>query len=370
MTYTTIILFIAGLVLLVGGAEFLVRGASRLAAAIGISPLVIGLTVVAFGTSAPELAVSVMASLQGEADLSLGNVVGSNIFNILFILGISAAITPLVVAQKLVRTDIPIMIAAALIMTGLAWEGLIGRLDGALLFSGLIAYTVFSVREAWKEKSAEVKDEYAREVEGLLPEKQSSPFHDVVYIVIGLVCLVIGSRWLVSGAVDIARLLGASELIIGLTIVAIGTSLPEVATSVLAAVRGERDIAVGNIVGSNIFNILCVLGLAGLVSPDGIHVSTAAMRFDVPVMIAVSIACLPIFFAGYRISRWQGIVLLGYYTTYTTYLILDATGHDALPLFSRLMLTFVIPITVLTFGIVAVRSLLNRKKAPVRSLDI
>lgn len=152
MTFTTLVLFVAGLGLLIGGAEFLVRGASRLAAAMGISPLVIGLTVVAFGTSAPEAAVSVMASLRGEADLSFGNVIGSNLFNILFILGTSAAITPLVVSQKLVRIDVPIMIAAALLMTGLAWEGSIGRLDGALLFAGLIAYTLFSVRSAWREK--------------------------------------------------------------------------------------------------------------------------------------------------------------------------------------------------------------------------
>lgn len=312
----------------------------------------IGLTVVAFGTSAPELAVSVMASLQGEADLSFGNVVGSNIFNTLFILGISAAITPLVVAQKLVRTDIPIMIAAALIMTGLAWEGLIGRLDGAILFAGLLAYIFFSVREAWKEKSTEVRDEYARGLEGHLPKKRHSSLLNIVYVAFGLACLVIGSRWLVAGAVDIARILGLSELIIGLTIVAVGTSLPEVATSVLAAVRGERDIAVGNVVGSNIFNILGVLGLAGIVSPVGISISSSAMRFDVPVMIAAFIACLPIFFAGYRISRWQGLLLLGYYVAYAAFLVLDATQHSALPVFSRVMLTFVIPITALTLGIV------------------
>ena len=363
MTFITLVLFIAGLGLLIAGANFLVRGASRFAAAMGISPLVIGLTVVAFGTSAPEAAISVMASLRGEADLSFGNVIGSNLFNILFILGISAAVSPLVVSQKLVRIDVPIMIAAALLMTGLAWEGSIGRLDGVLLFTGLIAYTLFSVRSAWREKNEDVQDQYARELGKRTTKGHRSTLWNFILVFIGLFLLIIGSRWLVAGAVDVAMAFGVSELIIGLTIVAAGTSLPEVATSILAAVRGERDIAVGNIVGSNIFNILGVLGLAGIVSPDGISVSSAAMRFDVPVMITASVACLPIFFRGHRISRWEGFLLFGYYIAYAAFLILNATKHDALPVFSQIMLIFVIPLTALTFGVVWVRSYLRRGSA-------
>lgn len=362
MTFTTLILFIAGLGLLIAGAEALVRGASRLAAAMGISPLVIGLTVVAFGTSAPETAVSIMASLRGEADLSFGNVVGSNIFNILFILGVSALLTPLVISQKLVRIDAPVMIAVALLVTGLAWEGSIGRLDGVILFAGLIAYTLFSVRSAWREKNREVQEEYNRDLGRRTAKGRRLTLWNFSLVFIGLTLLIIGSRWLVAGAVEIAMAFGVSELVIGLTIVAAGTSLPEVATSILASVRGERDIAVGNVIGSNIFNILGVLGMAGIVAPDGVSISSAAMRFDVPVMIAASVACLPIFFEGYRISRWEGILLFGYYVAYAAFLILDATKHDALPVFSRTMLTFVIPITAVTLAIVTVRSFFRRRK--------
>ena len=215
MTLITLVLFIAGLGLLIAGANFLVRGASRLAAAMGISPLVIGLTVVAFGTSAPEAAVSMMASLRGEADLSFGNVIGSNLFNILFILGISAAITPLVVSQKLVRIDVPIMIAVALLMTVLAWEGSIGRLDGAILFAVLIAYTLFSVRSAWREKNKEVQDQYAREIGKRTAKGRRLILWNFSLVFIGLALLIIGSRWLVGGAVDVAIAFGCIPILEG-----------------------------------------------------------------------------------------------------------------------------------------------------------
>jgi cation:H+ antiporter len=355
MDALTALLFAAGLGLLVLGAEWLVRGASRLAAALGISPLVIGLTVVAYGTSAPEMAVSVKSALAGQPDLALGNVVGSNIFNVLFILGASATITPLVVSSQLVRLDVPVMIGVSLLTFVLAGDGSIGRLDGAILFAGAVAYTIFQIRQSRKE-SAEIREEYAQE----FGKKRSSAAVNLAFIAAGLALLVLGSRWLVSGAVAFAQALGVSELIIGLTIVAAGTSLPEVATSILAAFRGERDIAVGNVVGSNIFNMLAVLGLSGLVAPGGLPAAAALLRFDVPVMIAVALACLPIFANGRRIARWAGALFLFYYAAYTAYLVLAAQHHDALPVFSAVMETFVLPLTAVTLAVVGWRALRRR----------
>ena len=360
MDASVFLFLIAGLLLLIAGAELLVRGAVRLAAAFGISPLVIGLTVVAFGTSSPELAVSLQSAAAGQADIALGNVVGSNIFNVLFILGISAAIIPLVVAQQLVRLDVPIMIGISVLVYLFGLNGQIGRLEGALLFAGIVAYTLFLIRQSRKE-SKEVQDEYAKEYGDGQPRATRQYIVNAVFVVAGLALLILGARWLVDSAVSLAQALGLSELIIGLTIVAAGTSMPEVATSIVAAVRGERDIAVGNVVGSNIFNILAVLGLSSVLAPNGISVSAPALAFDIPVMIAVAVACLPIFFTGFKVARWEGWLFLAYYAIYVLYLILDATQHDALPLFSTAMLLFVVPITVLTLGVFVVRDVRRRK---------
>lgn len=354
MNGIAILQLIIGLVLLILGAEMLVRGASRLAAAIGISPLVIGLTVVAFGTSSPELAVSMVSAWTGQADIAVGNVVGSNIFNILVIIGLSALIVPLIVAQQLVRLDVPLMIGISFLTLALGWNGSIGRAEGAMLFGILMLYLVFLVRISRKE-SAEVQLEYAQEFGDRRFGAWGQRLFHLGLVVVGLVLLVVGSRWLVAGAIALARLLGVSELVIGLTIVAGGTSLPEVATSVVAALRRERDIAVGNAVGSNIFNLLGVLGLTALITPREVMVSQAVLVFDLPVMIAVAVATLPIFFTGYRIARWEGALFLGYYIAYVLYLLLNATQHDALPAYSRIMLWFVIPLTVVTILVLAVR---------------
>lgn len=354
MNPETVLLFIGGGVLLVGGAELLVRGASRLAMAAGISPLVVGLTVVSFGTSSPELAVTVNSAWSGQADVALGNVVGSNIFNVLFILGISALIAPLVVAQQLVRLDVPIMIGISLVMLLLALDGRIGRFDGTLLVLGIVVYTIFLIRLSRREMAV-VVEEY-EEAFGVPSPRRSSAALNLGLIVIGLGMLVFGARWLVDAAVTMAAALGISELVIGLTIVAAGTSLPEAATSVLASLKGERDIAVGNVVGSNIFNILAVLGLCAVVSPDGISVSPSALAFDIPVMIAVAVATLPIFFTGYRIARWEGAVFLGYYIAYVTFLAMTASGATTLAVFSTAMLWFALPVTALTLGILTYRA--------------
>ena len=347
----TVLLFVAGLGLLVLGAEWLVRGASRLAAALGISPLVIGLTVVAYGTSAPEMAVSVKSAWAGQPDLALGNVVGSNIFNVLFILGASALIAPLVVSSQLIRLDVPIMIGLSFLTLVLAGDGSIGRLDGALLFAGAIAYTVFQIRQSRRESAA------ARAPQEEDPGAKRSPAAvNLAFVGAGLLLLVLGSRWLVAGAVAFAHALGVSELVVGLTVVAAGTSLPEVATSILAALRGERDIAVGNVVGSNIFNLLAVLGLSALVSPGGLPAPAALLRFDLPVMVAVAVACLPIFASGAVIARWEGALFLSYYVAYTAYVVLAAQRHDALPAYSAVMEAFVLPLTGVTLAVVGWRA--------------
>ncbi len=347
----TILMFVAGLVLLIAGAELLVRGASRLAVAFGISPLVVGLTVVAFGTSSPELAVSVQSAYEGQAGLAVGNVVGSNIFNVLFILGLAAMITPLVVAQQLIRLDVPLMIGVSVLVLLMALDGNLGRMEGFVLFAGLLAYTFFLIRQSRRESQA-VKAEY----DEAAPTASAVWWKDALLVVGGLALLVLGSTWLVDAAVSIARQLGVSDLVIGLTIIAAGTSMPEVVTSIVASLRGQRDIAVGNVIGSNLFNLMGVLGLASIIAPVGIEVSQAAIQFDIPVMIAVAVACLPIFFSGHLIARWEGALFFFFYIAYTSYLVMGALQHPALPMYGTAMLWFVLPLTAMTLLVVALRS--------------
>ncbi|HMY01288.1 MAG TPA: calcium/sodium antiporter [Agitococcus sp.] len=317
MDFITILLLVAGLVILTLGADFLVKGASSLAGSLGISPLVIGLTVVAFGTSAPEMSVSVSSAFKGSAEIAVGNVVGSNICNVLLILGLSAIAASLVVQKQLVKFDIPLMIYASLIVLLMSIDGQISRIDGLLLFSGVVAYTVFLIKEARREGVAVV--EGADDIEPPQPL-----WKNAILIIVGLAMLVLGSQWLVDGAVAIAKYFGLSELVIGLTIVAAGTSLPELATSVMASIKGERDIAIGNIVGSNIFNIGAVLGLSSLVAPDGLPVAQSSLMTDIPVMIVVALICLPVFLANYTITRLDGMTFVVCYVAYVVYLVLAA----------------------------------------------
>jgi cation:H+ antiporter len=360
MDLTTIVLFCIGLAMLVVGADWLVKGASRIAAAAGVSSLVIGLTVVAFGTSAPELAVSVRAAWSGQADLAIANVVGSNIFNVLFIIGASALITPLVVAALMVRRDIPIMIAMSIGLWLVARDGQLTRIDGALMFLGLVAYTVWIIRQSRKE-SKRVEAEFEGEYSEKAQAGTSVPI-SIGLVLGGLALLVIGSTWLVDGSIAFARWMGVGEVVIGLTIVAAGTSLPEVATSITAALKGERDIAVGNVVGSNIFNIMGVLGLSGMASPAGLTVLPSMANFDMPVMIAVAIACLPFFARGFMIPRWQGLLFLVYYVAYTVYLVLDAKKSEVKADFASAMVMFVMPLTAVALLVVGLR-VFGRKTA-------
>jgi cation:H+ antiporter len=360
VTAATVLTFVLGLALLIAGAELLVRGASRLAAALGVSPLVIGLTVVAYGTSSPEMAVSVDAALRGQTDMALGNVVGSNIFNVLFILGASALVTPLVVHQQLVRVDVPIMIGVTALAMMFAQDGVISRAEGGWLLAGMVAYTGFAIWMSRRE-SAAVRAEYAEAYGDAAPARHRW-MGDAALAIVGLALLMAGARMFTGAAVEFARAAGVSELVIGLTIVAAGTSMPEVAASLTAALRGERDIAVGNVVGSNIFNVLAVLGAAATVAPGGVPVAPAALAFDLPAVVAVSFACLPIFVTGFAIGRWEGGVFLAYYGAYVLYLYLDGSGHTARATYAWAMLSFVLPLTALTLMVVAGRELLRRRE--------
>lgn len=362
--WVTFLLIAGGLTILVLGAEVLVRGASRLAAALGISPLVIGLTIVAFGTSSPELAVSLQSALNGQPDLAIGNVVGSNILNVLLILGLSALITPLLVAQQLVRLDVPIMIGASILVWGLALNGVISQVEGAALFGLMLIYIGFLLWQSQRERSAAVMAEYTQEYAPAEPQRVRRNLLNGMLVIIGLGLLIFGSRLFVQGASDLARAFGLSELVIGLTIVALGTSLPEVAASLMAALKGERDIAVGNVVGSNIFNLLTVLALTALVAPGGVPVSSGALNLDIPFMAVVAIACLPIFLTGHTIARWEGAIFLGYYVVYTIYLLLDAANHPTVTQYFNFMLFFVAPLTVVTL-VVSLGRELNRRRAGV-----
>lgn len=357
------LMLMLGLATLTVGAELLVRGASKLAVSFGITPLVVGLTVVAYGTSTPELVVSVQSTLVGQPDVALGNVIGSNIFNVLFILGVSALIVPLRVSQQLIRVDVPLMIFLSMVVMILSIDGRIGRIDGALFTLGLIAYTVWAILKSRKEQAAivtESKPEF-----DIRPAKGGArqTLLNGVLVIMGLGLLVLGSRWFVDSAITLARDFRVPEFVIGLTIVAAGTSLPEVATSIMAAIRGERDIAVGNVVGSNIFNLMGVLGISSVVSADGIAVSETVFRLDLPVMVAVAVACLPIFFTGHLIARWEGGLFLAYYVAYTGYLVVATTLPNLTRSFGVVIIGFVAPLTLLTLMIGVVRHLRPRKEA-------
>jgi len=292
-----------GIVLLYFGAEGLVRGSSRLAARFGIPPLVIGLTIVAFGTSAPELLVSVSAAFKGVSDVAVGNVVGSNIFNIAVILGLTALIRPPTVHINLIRREIPIMIGVSVLGLGLVVLGEVSRISGALLFLGLCFYLIYSIRLARSEPQEEQE-----------ADRVSMPvWACTVLIVAGLGVLVGGSHLFVTGAVEVARNFGVSEAVIGLTIVAAGTSLPELATSVVAAFKRESDVAIGNIVGSNIFNLLGIMGLTASILP--LKVVGITVR-DAGFMLGFAVLLLPFAFSQSLISRKEGAVLLLGYAVY------------------------------------------------------
>ena len=337
-------LVVVGFVLLIVGGEALVRGASSFAVRFGISPLVIGLVVVSAATSTPELAVTVGAMLRGEPGLAVGNVVGSNIANILLILGISAMLSPLVIKRQVVRFDLPVMLGISLLLVVVSLDGRISLFDGVLLFAGLVFHAVMSVVTG------------RRETPSLIPTTDTMPLNAKpvalwfagLLLILGVGLLGLGAHFLVDGAVGIATSFGVSGLVVGLTVVAIGTSLPELATSIIALRRGERDMAVGNIVGSNIFNIGMVLGLPAIMFGGGIPVPSAAVALDLPLMLAGTLALLPIAFTGFVIARWEGTLFVLLYAAYLLYVVLASTQHDALTGFTTAMLWFVLPLVAIT----------------------
>ena len=349
----TLLMFLGGLLCLLAGAQLLVTSASQLAIRYGVPSIFIGVTVVAFATSAPEVAVSVGAIIGGQSSgLALGNVIGSNIANILLILGLSAAVAPVEIKSRIVWLDIPVLIFSSLIVYLLALDNALQPIDGAILLVLFAAFMVFQIQQAKKDRSSSAEYEQ---------ESSRSALVQSGLLVGGLGLLVLGAYWLVESAITFARFWGLSELIIGLTIVAVGTSLPELATSVIAAWNKESDISVANVIGSNIFNVFLVLGITTIFATGGISVSTPALALDLlPFMVAVGFACLPIFFTGHKISRWEGFLFLAYYVAYLLYLFLYSTEHQLLPIFNKVMLIFALPVTIIGLAVSSYRYLAEK----------
>jgi len=319
-----LVAIIGGTIFLYFGAEGLVRGSVSVAFRSGIAPLVVGLTVVAFGTSAPELIVSVSAAVQDRESMSLGNIIGSNICNIAMILGIAAIIRPIKVNIKLIRTDISIMIGVTLLLILMLLDGAVDRGDGILLTSGIVAYTFFTIYLA--KKSGEGKD---NEVDEMKAQPKRKTWVDILFIIGGMAFLVLGAHFFVKGASVIAAYLGASDVIIGLSLLAFGTSLPELATSLVASVKGEGDISIGNAIGSNIFNILSVLGITAIIHPiviGDISMSGQVSPIDIAVMILVAVILYPLARTKMTISRIEGVFLLSIYIGYIYYLYTKMGG--------------------------------------------
>ena len=300
---------VASLALLYFGAEGLVRGSASLALRLGLTPLVVGLTVVAMGTSMPEVLVSVKAALEGRGDLAVGNVVGSNIFNIGVILGLTALLSPMKVQFQLIKIDSPIMVAVSLGLVALLWDGAVSRVEGAVLLAGLIIYVTGNV---WMARRTATKDVEAEFAEGV-PARSGSVLFDILFILGGLGVLVIGARLLTDNSVALARGFGVSEAVIGLTIVAAGTSVPELAASIVAAMKKEPDIALGNVIGSNIFNILGILGVASLIAPLA---APDISRFDLWSMVAIAAVLVPMLWTSMKLSRAEGTLLFAAYCGY------------------------------------------------------
>lgn len=318
---------LAGFVALTVGADVMVRGSTNIAARLGISPILIGLTVVSIGTSLPELAIGVTAAREGSGELAVGNIAGTNIVNILFILGLSALLRPLAIEARTVRFDLPVMAVAALMFWGLAADGVLSRLDGVILVCGAVLYTGAVIRASRRESRA-VIGEFAQAYPTDEPDRPASGGRaalDVVMMLGGIAIIIVGAEWLVDGAVGISRGFGVSDALIGLTVVAIGTSAPELVTTLVSTLRGERDIAIGNLLGSSIYNIMLILGVTCLVPAHGLTLSSSLVWIDIPIMVAATLVCLPIFVSGRRVHRGEGAAMVAAYVAYLTFLLVTQT---------------------------------------------
>ncbi len=305
-----VLLLVAGIGVLYFGAEWLVRGAARLAGSLGVSPIVVGLTVVSFGTSAPELVVCTVAAFRGNADLAIGNVLGSNLANIGLILGVTALVRPLAVAARVVWREVPLMLLVTAAIYPLAWDLRISRAEGLVLLMALAAYLLF-VFQSVEDEAPEIIGEYEEYMKASADAPATVRLSDIGLILMGCSGLVVGGYAIVEAAVSVASLLGVSQVIIGLTVVAVGTSLPELATAVVAAMRDEADIAVGNVIGSNIFNVAAILGTAALVEP--LTLSSSILWRELPAVLIMSVLVFPMLRTGWSIERWEGALLLGGY---------------------------------------------------------
>lgn len=332
------------------GAELSVRAAVVLAALLKTRPLFLGLTVIALGSSAPQLAVGLQAALTDSTDIAVGSVIGSNIFNVLVTLGLSALIIPLRVARQLVRVDLPLMIGATALVAALAWNGELSAADGVVLLLGLAAY-LFVVSRQFAHGVRHVAKPDVQ------PRRKSWPILGRLALMsCGLALLILGSHLMVGAAIVVAQDLGLSERVIGLTVIAVATSLPALMTSLIAALRGERDIAVGNIIGSNLFNLLGVLGVTALISSGPLSISPNALDFDLPVMLGVAALCLPLFYSSYRITRLEGLLLLGLYAAYGLHIVSFTTGMPLAERLERLMVHYALPVMAAGIVISTVRA--------------
>lgn len=312
-------LLVLGIGVLFYGAEWLVHGAARLAGSLGVSPIVVGLTVVSFGTSAPELVVCTVAALGGNPDLAVGNVMGSNLANIGLILGLTSLVRPLEVHARVVWREMPLMLLVTVALYPLVFDDLeLGRGDGMLLLLAMVAYLVW-VFQSVEDEAPEILGEYEEFMKASDQSASLVSFEDIFWVVLGSACLVLGGYAIVEGAVQVADALGLSEVVIGLTVVAVGTSLPELATALVAAMRQEADIAVGNVIGSNIFNIAAILGTASLLEP--IAFPEAVLRRELVAVVLISLLLFPVLRSGWRIRRWEGAILLGAYILAGFYLL-------------------------------------------------
>ena len=378
-----IITFAVGVAGLLVAANLVVSGASQVGIRFGLSPAVVGLTIVAAGTSAPELAVVGQSVADDDTELAVGSIIGSNVANILLVLGLVAALRSVRVESRVIRIDVPIMIGASFLFLLFALDTTIERPEAAVLLAGIIGFTVWTIRSTRANgptpdapdgppgDDAPPDDDGEGDGDGVgseiggdgAPHTSPRPIpYLVVQLLLGIAGLAFAARLVVSGASNIAATLGIPELIVGLTIVAIGTSAPEIITTVVAALRGQADLAVGNAFGSNIYNILFVLGTVGVFAPDGIAVSEEALALDLPVMLAAAVACIPVLAADNVLNRWEGLLFLGYYAAYLAFLALDAAEHDATDDFARYMGGIVIPLTVITIATVVYRQVRARPR--------
>lgn len=318
------LLIVLGLAALVIGAELVVRYGARIARRLGIPPLVVGLTVVSIGTSAPELAVGIDAVRSDAGSLAVANIAGTNVVNLLLILGLSAAIRPIVLRLQTIRLDLPAMALAAVLVVVLAADGELSVLDGVILTAVAVVYTSVLIVFVRRE-SAEVVQEFAAEYPGPAHRQGGYLTLHIALLFAGLVIIVVGADWLVDGSVELARMLGVSDALIGLTIVAIGTSAPEFATTIISTIRGDRDIAIGNLIGSSTFNLTLILGVSLLFAPGSFAVDPQLIAIDLPVMLAVSLVCIPVFLTGNRVSRGEGITFVVAYAAYLSFLLAART---------------------------------------------